>query len=192
MLLLFFVTINKNSNIYYRFTMNSFASSLIDVFIGLGSNLAMPTSQILSARDAIIAHNDISECAFSSLYHSSPMGPQDQPDYVNAVLCAQTHLTALQLLQFLQDIEHAQGRIRKEQRWGARTLDLDILLYGNETIDLPELIVPHLGITERAFVLYPLNEIAPNINIPSKGHIAELIKRCPLAGLKKLSTHASS
>jgi 2-amino-4-hydroxy-6-hydroxymethyldihydropteridine diphosphokinase len=90
------------------------------------------------------------------------------------------------LLRALQTIENAQGRIRKTERWSARTLDLDILLYGNQIIDLPDLAVPHIGIAERAFVLHPLSEIAPHIQVPGHGALADLLSQCPLAGLKRL------
>ena len=113
------------------------------------------------------------------------MGPQDQPDYVNAVMAVATTLAPLELLRGLQGIENNHGRIRGE-RWGARTLDLDILLYGDNIIALPDLTVPHSGLTERAFVLYPLYEIAPQLTIPNKGKLIDLLANCPLAGLKKL------
>ena len=87
----------------------------------------------------------------------------------------------------LQAIENQQGRVRYSQRWVARTLDLDLLIYGNEQINIPELIVPHIGIAERAFVLYPLQELAPELNIPGKGAIAELIQNCPISGLERLA-----
>ena len=115
------------------------------------------------------------------------MGPQDQPDYVNAVMAVKTSLSAMTLLRRLQKIELDQGRVRKGERWGARTLDLDILLYGEQVIDLPDLIVPHYGLAERAFVVYPLQEIAPIIQIPGKGSIADLVSLCPLAGLERLT-----
>ena len=135
-------------------------------YIGLGSNLITPEAQIATARQAINALAHVQEYAFSSLYRSPPMGPQDQPDYVNAVMAVKTDLSPMQLLRCLQKIELDQGRVRKDERWGARTLDLDILLYGEEVIDVPDLIVPHYGLAERAFVVYPLQEIAPTIHVP--------------------------
>lgn len=166
--------------------MNNPKTETITAYIALGSNLASPISQIKSARGAIAATDGISELAFSSLYHSPPMGPQDQPDYINAVMACATELSPIVLLHCLQSIEKAYGRIRKNERWGARTLDLDILLYADQIIDLPELTVPHDGLCERSFVLYPLYEIAPQLVIPGKGKIADLIAHCPLAGLKRL------
>lgn len=166
--------------------MSNPATQAITAYIGLGSNLADPVSQIKSARGAIAATAGIKELAFSSLYHSPPMGPQDQPDYVNAVMACATALSPVELLRCLQHIENTHGRVRKDQRWGARTLDLDILLYADRIIDLPELTIPHSGMCDRAFVLYPLHEIAPNLMVPGKGRIADLLARCPLAGLKRL------
>ena len=155
-------------------------------YIGLGSNLAEPVSQIKSARTAIAAIVGVQELAFSSLYHSLPMGPQDQPDYVNAVMCVATGLLPMDLLHCLQNIENDQGRVRKGERWGARTLDLDVLIYGDQEIDLPDLIVPHKGLDERSFVLYPLFEIAPQLVVPGKGPIADLVAKCPLSGLRRM------
>ena len=156
------------------------------IYIGLGSNLAAPETQITSARQAINALDNVQEQAFSSLYRSPPMGPQDQPDYVNAVMAVRTDLPAIELLHCLQKIELEQGRVRKDERWGPRTLDLDILLYDQDMINLPDLIVPHYGLAERAFVVYPLQEIAPELSVPGKGGIASLIEQCPLGGLMRL------
>jgi 2-amino-4-hydroxy-6-hydroxymethyldihydropteridine diphosphokinase len=158
----------------------------ITAYIGLGSNLADPLSQLKKARLAIAALAQVQELSFSSFYHSAPVGPQDQPDYVNAVMAISTDLAALDLLHCLQKIEHEQGRIRTGERWGARTLDLDLLLYGEQQINLPELIVPHPEISNRAFVLYPLQEIAPTLVLPVLGAIEHLIAQCPAAHLKKL------
>ena len=158
----------------------------VTVYIGLGSNLVNPEQQIKSARTAIAQLAGVQELAFSSLYHSPPMGPQDQPDYVNAVMCVATELPPIDLLHCLQHIENEQGRVRKSERWGARTLDLDMLVYGDQLIELPDLVVPHTGLAERAFVLYPLYEIAPQLLVPGKGHVADLLAKCPMNGLKRL------
>ncbi|MFW5444129.1 MAG: 2-amino-4-hydroxy-6-hydroxymethyldihydropteridine diphosphokinase [Methylococcaceae bacterium] len=160
---------------------------MIEVYIGLGSNLENPAEQVKQARLSIAHHGLLTEVAFSSLYASPPMGPQDQPDYVNAVMCVNTELPAIELLRVLQKIEHDFGRVRKGERWGARTLDLDLLLYGDQQIEHPDLLVPHIGLTERAFVLYPLQEIAPGaLVVPGKGAIKHLLSLCPLNGLEKL------
>jgi len=159
----------------------------VRAFIGLGSNLATPSQQITQARTAIAATNGIQELAFSSLYKSAPMGPQDQPDYVNAVMAIATDLSPLELLKILQGIEHEHGRVRNGERWGPRTLDLDLLLYGDQQIQVPDLTVPHVGIAEREFVLYPLYEIAPDLTVPGKGSLSDLVANCPLRGLQRLT-----
>lgn len=162
------------------------------VYIGLGSNLQSPVDQIKSARISIGALPGVKEIAFSNLYASVPMGPQNQPDYVNAVMAVSTTLSPIDLLSELQSIERSHGRIRGEQRWCARTLDLDILLYGDVEIDLPELTVPHPGIAERPFVLYLLYECAPDLVIPGKGKLEDLMARCPIDGLRRLDKEESS
>ncbi|PKM10090.1 MAG: 2-amino-4-hydroxy-6-hydroxymethyldihydropteridine diphosphokinase [Gammaproteobacteria bacterium HGW-Gammaproteobacteria-3] len=159
----------------------------VTVYIGLGSNLEHPARQILLARSAIAALVGVDELAFSSLYSSPPMGPQDQPDYVNAVMAVTTRLEPAELLRCLQRIEREQGRVRKEQRWGARTLDLDLLLYADRQLEEPDLIVPHPGLVERAFVLYPLSEIAPDLQVPGRGALADWLARCPADGLRRLA-----
>jgi 2-amino-4-hydroxy-6-hydroxymethyldihydropteridine diphosphokinase len=158
----------------------------VTAFIGLGSNLATPRQQIIGARTAITAIAGIQELAFSSLYQSAPMGPKDQPDYVNAVMAISTALSPLELLKALQQIEQEHGRVRTGERWGPRTLDLDLLLYGDQQIQLPDLIVPHVGIADREFVLYPLYEIAPDLTVPGKGSLSDLVANCPLRGLQRL------
>lgn len=166
--------------------MSSSDNGTVFAYIGLGSNLAAPVEQLRKARQAIVRLKCVDEVAFSSLYGSPPMGPQDQPDYVNAVMCIRTDIPAMNLLRNLQAIENEQGRIRS-QRWGARTLDLDLLLYGEQEIDMVDLRVPHIGIAERAFVLYPLAEIAsPEMRIPGTGILKDLLKQCPLDGLQRL------
>lgn len=166
--------------------MNITEAGTVIAFIGLGSNLADPVSQIKSARKACGNLPGVQELAFSGLYRSPPMGPQDQPDYVNAVMSVAAGLGAIELLRALQDIERNQGRVRIGERWGARTLDLDLLIYGDQQIDQPDLIVPHPGIAERAFVLYPLYEIAPELVVPGKGRVTDLIAKCPLNGLVRI------
>ena len=160
-------------------------SSPVAAYVGLGSNLQHPIQQI---RDALLALAELPQTQLlrsSSLYGSKPMGPQDQPDYVNAVALLQTSLSPLALLHALQQIENQQGRVR-QRRWGERTLDLDLLLYGDQHIELPELVVPHVGLAERNFVLYPLQEIAPDLYIPLQGPLAQLLEACPRDDLQLL------
>ncbi|MDD5035915.1 MAG: 2-amino-4-hydroxy-6-hydroxymethyldihydropteridine diphosphokinase [Methylococcaceae bacterium] len=154
-------------------------------YIGLGSNLQDPVRQLRIARQAIIALSGVREIAFSSLYRSAPMGPAEQPDYINAVMAAETSLSPHGLLKSLQAIERSHGRVRTGLRWGPRTLDLDILLYGEERIADEQLTVPHAGMTEREFVLYPLAEIAPSgLEIPGRGILNDLVAACPRRGLE--------
>lgn len=157
-------------------------------FIGLGSNLADPVYQVKTAYQSLCELELSSAMAVSSLYSSAPMGPQVQPDYINAVMKISTRLSPEALLKALQTIENIQGRVRQPgQRWVARTLDLDLLLYGQQKIDLPDLIVPHPGIPDRAFVLYPLLEIAPKLVIPGCGDVQALVAQCPRDGLVKIN-----
>lgn len=156
-------------------------------FVGLGSNLGEPVLQIDLARRAINNLEHVDELGFSSLYRSPPMGPQDQPDYINAVMKVVTQLPALVLLRALQNIENSQERVRTGERWVARTLDLDLLLFGDQCIQDPDLVVPHPGIAKRAFVLYPLAEIDKNIQVPGLGPITSLVLNCPLSGLIKIN-----
>lgn len=156
------------------------------VFIGLGSNLDKPLSQIKEAIAQIEKNVDITLVKVSPFYCSAPMGPQDQPDYINAVAEVTTNLSAEQLLDELQEIENKHGRVRL-QRWGARTLDLDILLFADEVIKSKRLTVPHCGIAERNFVLYPLYDLVDeSFKLPSLGSIKELLKHCPDTDLKRL------
>lgn len=157
-------------------------------YIGLGSNLDDPVEQIRRARTACSALPGVRELAFSSLYSSPPMGPRDQPDYVNAVMSIRTELTAIELLRALQNIELRHGRVRSKERWTARTLDLDLLIYGDEQIREIDLTVPHPGLADRAFVLYPLIEIAPTLLIPGLGLLSNLVAHCPRNGLRRIST----
>ncbi len=156
------------------------------VYIGLGSNLATPLLQLRSALNALSALPQSSVVAHSSFYISDPLGPADQPRYVNAVAALDTGLSPLALLDALQTIELEQGRTRKAEHWGPRTLDLDILLFGNRQIDEPRLTVPHYHMHARAFVLYPLAEIAPELQLPDGRPISELLEACPYVGLERL------
>ncbi len=159
----------------------------IRAYIGIGSNINDPERQVKRALEALAALPRSRLRKHSDLYRSCPMGPQDQPDYINAVAELETRLPALELLDFLQDIENQQGRVRGAVRWGPRTLDLDLLIYGQARIEEAGLTVPHPGIAERAFVLYPLSEIAPDLAIPGLGALQELLRRCPPEGLERLT-----
>jgi 2-amino-4-hydroxy-6-hydroxymethyldihydropteridine diphosphokinase len=155
-------------------------------YVGLGSNLDDPVSQVRRGLVALTTLPDTELLQPSALYRSPPMGPPDQPDYVNAVCALRTRLPAPRLLVHLQDLETRHGRVRGPLHWGPRILDLDLLLYGEARIDEPGLVVPHPGLAERAFVLYPLMEIAPDLEVPGLGAIASLIRLCPLGGLERI------
>ena len=146
----------------------------IAAFIGIGSNLDEPLRQIRNALDLL---DDLPGChvtRHSSIYRSAPFGPVEQPDFMNAVAELETAVPADILLSCLQEIERVQGRSRDGERWGPRIIDLDLLVYGDAKIDLPDLQVPHPGIGERNFVLLPLREIAPQLVIPGLGAVIGL------------------
>ena len=145
------------------------------VFIGLGSNLAGPVMQLRQALRALDRLPASQLQAQSSFYRNPPMSSAWQPDYVNAVAELRTDLTPRALLAALQQIESRQGRKRGPMRWGPRTLDLDVLVWGKRRLTIPELIVPHPGISHRAFVLFPLAELAPGLDVPGYGRIERLL-----------------
>ena len=154
------------------------------VYVGLGSNLSDPKKQIHLAIDALANIEHCQLTNISSLYFSRPMGPQDQPDYMNAVAKITTQLSPLNLLDELQAIESLAGRVRKDNRWGARILDLDILLFDNEIIHNERLTVPHYGLELREFVLLPLAEISPELILPNGKNILALSQNIETNGLK--------
>jgi 2-amino-4-hydroxy-6-hydroxymethyldihydropteridine diphosphokinase len=168
--------------------MADLSRELILVYIGLGSNLEYPLGQLKSALKSLGQYDNIRLLRHSSAYQSRPMGPSDQPDYTNAVALLETSLAAEDLLSVLQRIELEQGRVRKSEQWGPRTLDLDILLYGMDCIRTERLTVPHYGMKEREFVLYPLAEIAPSLIFPDGQTLQQALEDCPLNGLRKLET----
>ncbi|MEX1199960.1 MAG: 2-amino-4-hydroxy-6-hydroxymethyldihydropteridine diphosphokinase [Methylophaga sp.] len=157
-------------------------------YIGLGSNLEAPAEQIKTALTDLQSLPATQLLKTSSLYASPPMGPQDQPDYINAVALLDTTLSAHDLLNALQAIEQQHGRQRK-RHWGERTLDLDILLYGQQMIEDERLSVPHPGLTQRAFVIYPLLEIAGDINIPGHSNLQAIALQCPRGALQQVEKH---
>ena len=151
-------------------------------FIALGSNLNQPTEQLRQACKALQQLPQSQLVAFSRCYGSKAIGPGDQPDYINAAVLLETELAPLDLLEQLQNIEDQQLRVRTE-RWGPRTLDLDLLLYGTQSIDLPTLTVPHPRMMERNFVLYPLADINPDLHFPDGTSLASRLDYCPRDGL---------
>ena len=159
---------------------------MVEAFIGLGSNLGKPQQQLEQAIQALRDIDGIVVKRVSSNYKSAPVGPEGQGDYINAVLSIETELSAEQLLDVLQGIENRQGRVRTE-RWGARTLDMDILLYGDELIDSERLTVPHKQIAHRNFVLLPLMEItSEEFQVPGQGALLDILGHCPDNAIEKL------
>ncbi len=154
-----------------------------EAYIGLGSNLQLPVEQLQRAFEELARLPGCHLTGRSTLYESRPVGPPGQPDYVNAVARILTRLAPLPLLHELRGIERAHQRVRGE-RWGPRTLDLDLLLYGQSTIETTELRIPHPRLHQRSFVLYPLYEISPALHIPGRGALSELIADCPPDGLR--------
>lgn len=161
---------------------------MLESFIGLGSNLAEPVEQVSRAIDELASLANCRIDAVSSLYVSKPLGPQDQNDFVNAVVKLSTSLNAHELLSCLQGIENSHQRVR-ERHWGPRTLDLDILLYGGQKIQDEHLCVPHAEMAKRSFVLIPLYEIAPELSIPGMGKLKELQAKMDKSSLKKLDSN---
>jgi 2-amino-4-hydroxy-6-hydroxymethyldihydropteridine diphosphokinase len=145
-------------------------------YVALGSNLQDPVRQVRSGMSALARLPDTRLIAHSSLYRTAPVGKLDQPDFVNAVAHLETGLEPERLLQALLDIERRQGRVRSERN-GARTLDLDLLLYGTQQLRRPDLTVPHARMHERAFVLVPLAELAPELEVPGAGKVRELLRK---------------
>lgn len=154
-------------------------------WIGIGSNLDAPVDQV---RRAVTALGDLRGCrveAVSTLYRNPPMGPPGQPDYVNAVVRLATVCAPLDLLDALQAIEAAHGRVRGGERWGARPLDLDILLYGRLRLATERLTIPHPGLRDRPFVVHPLAEIDPDLVLPGDDRVVgDLAHAVPRDGLE--------
>ena len=151
-------------------------------FIAIGSNLGNPRCQVDMAIAALAELPDSQLVAVSSWYRSAAIGPGEQPDYLNGVAELHTRLTPRHLLAALQSIEQAQGR-QRSQRWAARTLDLDILLYGDQVVAEPDLTVPHPRLAERNFVLYPLADLVPTLVLPNGTPLTELLAKCESGGI---------
>jgi len=158
---------------------------MIEACVGLGSNLGQPARQVAAALARLADWPGVSRLRASRLYRSAPWGDVDQPDYVNAVAVFGYAGDAATLLDGLLAIEREAGRVRDGRRWGPRTLDLDLLLFGDVRIDTPALKVPHPHLHERAFVLVPLHELAPGLRLPDGRPIQEV-----LAGIDRSGLHA--
>ncbi|MFA7554452.1 MAG: 2-amino-4-hydroxy-6-hydroxymethyldihydropteridine diphosphokinase [Spongiibacteraceae bacterium] len=163
---------------------------MIRCFIALGSNLEQPLQQVNDALTKLAALPDSRLIAASPWYQSRAVGPGQQPDYINGVAELHTLQPPLELLSLLQAIENQHQR-KRLQHWGPRTLDLDLLLYGEETINHPRLTVPHPRMLERNFVLYPLNDLAPDIHFATGQSLKQLLNHCPMDGLRLVDAPTS-
>lgn len=153
------------------------------VFIGIGSNLENPLQQLKAATIALREIPNTRLLGISNIYQTAPIGPAGQPDYTNAAALLESQLTPEALLDELQRIELDQGRIRKE-RWGPRTLDLDIILYAGMTIRTARLTVPHTEMENRNFVLIPLMDLAPDLVLPNGKSLASVTEKAGNEGIK--------
>ncbi|AMN46344.1 2-amino-4-hydroxy-6-hydroxymethyldihydropteridine diphosphokinase [Steroidobacter denitrificans] len=153
------------------------------VYVALGSNLDGPATQIEAAFTRLAALPQTRLVLRSRLYRTRPLGPVDQPDFINAAAGLLTRLGPRTLFGKLQQLETDQGRAPPILRWGPRRIDLDLLLYGEDRLDEPDLVIPHPGLTQRNFVLYPLRDIAAELRIPGYGRIADLAARAGPDGL---------
>ena len=166
-------------------------TSASTVYIGIGSNLSRPAEQVCRARKALAGMPKTRVLGFSPLYRNPALGrPGEQPDYVNAVAAIETGLAPHELLDALQAIEANQGRLRGSVRWEPRTLDLDLLVYGDRAIHDQRLTVPHPHMRERAFVLKPLLDVAPDLDIPGLGPVAALLFGVSQASLQRVDDPA--
>jgi 2-amino-4-hydroxy-6-hydroxymethyldihydropteridine diphosphokinase len=156
-------------------------------YVAIGSNLNHPRERVLEAFEQMAKLRDTRSFLRSRLYATRPMGPQDQPDYVNAAAGLLTQLSARELLDGLLGIERGMGRNRHE-RWGPRVIDLDLVWMVDCAIDAAGLTVPHPGVSTRNFVLYPLADIAPMINIPGVGNVLDLKRRASPEGISLLES----
>ncbi len=149
------------------------------VYVGVGSNLGDRWARLALAARELRGSKRVQLVAASRVYDAAPIGPP-QPRYLNAVLELDAELTALEVLDLLQQVEAVGGRVRGPERWGPRTLDLDLLLYGDEVVRVPRLVVPHPGLAVRRFVLAPLAELCPDRIVPGTGRsVAQLLALVP-------------
>lgn len=157
----------------------------VPAYIGVGSNLGDSQGRVRAAFESLAQMPRSRLIAKSRLYRTRPFGPVEQGDFINAVAGLLTQLSAQELLTEIRSIETRAGRVRSE-RWGPRTLDLDLLVFGDQRIDTAELVVPHPGISERGFVLAPLVDIAPTLQIPGVGRAEDLLRLLPDDGIAEV------
>ncbi|MGN6321818.1 MAG: 2-amino-4-hydroxy-6-hydroxymethyldihydropteridine diphosphokinase [Dyella sp.] len=159
---------------------------MMRAYVALGSNLGDSRQHLLDAIEALAALPQIAVIARSRIYRTPPWGVTDQPDFLNAVLALETTLPPHDLLDALLAIERAAGRQRSGERWGPRTLDLDLLHVAGQTINDERLTLPHPHIADRAFVLLPLHDVAPELDIPGQGKVVELLRNVDAQGCTAL------
>ena len=145
-------------------------------YIGLGANLGPKEVTLLRAVDLLAGQPGVEVLAVSQLRETEPLGKTDQPDFLNGAVSVETSLSPWELLDALLRIEQELGRVRDEERWGPRTIDLDLLVYGDELVDEPGLRVPHARLHERRFALEPLVDLEPQLNIPGQGTASDVLK----------------
>jgi 2-amino-4-hydroxy-6-hydroxymethyldihydropteridine diphosphokinase len=160
-------------------------------YVALGSNLSGPRQQVETAIAALGAIPETRLVLRSRLWRSRPMGPQDQPEFVNAVAGLLTRAAPRTLLEGLQEIERRLGKTPPPVHWGPRVIDLDLLMYGELCLDEPGLTLPHPGLHQRNFVLYPLSEIAADLWVPRLARVRELRKGISGAGIEPLATRGT-
>lgn len=160
----------------------------IPAYVGLGSNLDDPHAQVKQGFDALQSLPETRLVARSALWESPPMGPIEQPDFVNAVAGVLTRLSPQAMLVELKLLEEKLGRERPIARWGPRRIDFDLLVLGSSVIDDPELVLPHSGIAERPFVLLPLAEIAPDLQVPGIGKVRQLLEQLDTSGMRRMES----
>lgn len=161
--------------------------SAVTAYVALGSNLENPSRQLRSGLEALAALPGTRLTRVSSLYRSAPVGYADQPDFVNAVAAIETSLSPRELLDALLAIERRHGRVRDFPN-APRTLDLDIVAYGDRVVEEPGLAIPHPRMQERAFVVIPLAEIAPDALIPGRGVVRDLVENVDRASVTRIET----
>lgn len=160
-------------------------------YVALGSNLDDPRRQVERAFDGLAQLSDTRVVLRSGLWRSAPMGPKDQPDFINAVAGLLTRREPRALLEELRELERRMGKVEPAVRWGPRVIDLDLLMVGHTRCDEPGLRLPHPGLHQRNFVLYPLAEIAPSLWVPDHGRVSRLLEGVPGDGIQRLTTRKS-
>jgi len=155
------------------------------VYVALGSNLGDREAHLIQGALDIEGITDCFNVISSSIYETAPMGPQDQPDYLNSVCAFECLLEPSGLLHELKQIERQHGRTHSTARWTARPLDLDILLFGKQQINTLELTIPHSGIAQRSFVLWPLAELDATLDVPGLGSVNQLLQGCERYGIQR-------